>query len=498
MKALQVTPECYPLIKTGGLADVTGALPQALDRLGCESLVLLPLYPQVRQAVTLGDTLRDYSDLFGGPARLLTGEDGGTPYLLLDAPHLYDRPGNPYLNEGGRDWPDNHLRFAALSWAARDIGLGEAGDWVPDVVHAHDWQAGLAPVYLAHARPDRPRTVLTIHNLAFQGLFPAETLPALRLPPESFTPGGVEFWGKLGFLKGGLVHADAITTVSPTYADEIRTPALGMGLDGVLRARSRELVGILNGIDTQVWDPASDVHLHAAYSPDCLPAKAGNKPAVQARFGLAADGNAPLFCVVSRLTPQKGIDLLLEVLPRLVADGGQLAVLGTGDHALEAGISAAAEAHRGRVGALIGYDEPLSHLLQAGADAILIPSRFEPCGLTQLIGLRYGTIPVAARTGGLADTIVDANPPAIRANAATGILFAPDDAEALAAGISRAMRLYRDPRAWQAMQRQAMKEDVGWSASARAYLELYGALLTRAVADGGRAAPIDAAQERRA
>ena len=478
MRVLFVTPECYPLIKTGGLADVTGALPLALRAQGGEVRVLLPAYPGVVAALREVEEVAALADLFGGPARLLQGETGdGLEVLALEAAHLYDRPGNPYLGPDGRDWPDNHRRFGALAWVASRIGLGALGGWVPELVHGHDWQAGLAPAYLSFADGPRPATVMTIHNLAFPGLFGASHLAELRLPAASFRVEGLEYYGRISFLKAGLHYADRLTTVSPTYAREIRTPDQGMGFDGLLRRRAADLCGIVNGIDAAVWDPARDPWIAAPYDVGRLDAKAANKQALQRRLGLELRPDALLVCVVSRLTAQKGLDLLLEVLPGLLAAGGQLAMLASGEALLEAGFRAAAARHAGDVGVVFGYDEPLSHLLQAGADAIVIPSRFEPCGLTQLYGLRYGTLPIVARVGGLADTVIDANEAALADGVATGFQFAPVSAEALGFALERAFALYREPARWQAVQRRAMTRTVDWSLPAAAYLKLYRELL---------------------
>ncbi len=484
MRVLFVASECYPLIKTGGLADVVGALPAALSELGCKVRVLLPAYPEVRAALKGAKSVARLDGFFGGTGRLLKGAIGsGSTILALDAPHLFDRPGNPYLDKSGRDWPDNHLRFAALSWAASEVALGRCAKWRPDLVHAHDWQAGLVPAYLNLSGQERPPVVFTVHNLAFQGTFPPEVLKTLRLPPKSFAVEGLEFHGQVGFMKAALHYADHITTVSPRYAWEIQTPEQGMGLDGVLRARADSVTGIVNGIDETIWDPAADPAIDAPYSARALKGKAVNKAALQARFALEARADAPLFCVVSRLTEQKGLDLLLEVLPDLLAGGGQLALLGTGQPRLEAGFKEAARLHAGQVGVVIDYDETLSHRMQAGADAIVIPSRFEPCGLTQLYGLRYGTLPIVARVGGLADTVIDANEAALRAGVATGFQFAPVTAGALGHALRRAFEVFADPRAWKTMQRRAMASEVGWSGPARAYHALYGRLT--AAADAG-------------
>ncbi len=474
MRVLFVASECYPLVKTGGLADVVGALPAALAAHGHEVRVLLPAYPAVRKALPDAEAVASLSDLFGGDGRLLLGQAGEKLQVMaVEAPHLFDRPGNPYVTATGKDWPDNHLRFAALSWPAGEIALGRAGDWRPDLVHAHDWQAGLTPAYLSLSGRARPPVVFTIHNLAFQGVFAPTLLHALRLPPKSFAVDGVEFHGRISFMKAGLYYADRITTVSPTYAWEIQTPELGMGLDGLLRLRARSLSGIVNGIDDAAWDPATDQALDAPYTARHPAGKAANKVALQSEFALERRATAPLFCVISRLTSQKGLDLLLEIVPDIVANGGQLALLGSGDAGLETGFRKAAEAHVGRIGVVIGYDEPLSHRMQAGSDAIIVPSRFEPCGLTQLYGLRYGTLPVVARVGGLADTVIDANEAALRAGVATGFQFSPVTTDALRHTVRRAIALFADRRRWRTMQRRAMASEVGWAGPSAQYAGIY-------------------------
>lgn len=484
MKVLFVTPECYPLVKTGGLADVTGALPLALAPFGVEARVLLPGYPTVREQLLDVRKVAALPRLFGAAKALLAGHTAaGLQVWMLDAPHLYARKGGgPYLDGDGHDWPDNHLRFGALSWVGAQIAMGRLGGWQPDVVHLHDWQAALTAGYL-HFDPApgaRPATLLTIHNLAFQGLFGAGMLPALGLPAGALDVDGMEYWGNLSFLKAGVRWADHLSTVSPTYAREIRTVEHGMGFDGLLRARPDGLTGIVNGIDDEVWNPATDPALVAQYSVRRLHAKATNKAALQAELQLEARPGAPLFCVVSRLSTQKGLDLLLAALPRLLARGAQLAVLGTGERALEDGLRRAAHDHPGDVAVTIGYDEPLSHRMQGGADAILVPSRFEPCGLTQLYGLRYGTLPVVARVGGLADTVIDANEAALRDGVATGFQFSPVVADALAVAVERACDLFADPLAWQRVVKRAMTRDVGWSVAAGAYRDLYDRLPTPA------------------
>ena len=478
LRVLAVASELFPLIKTGGLADVTGALPLALRPFGVDVRTLLPAYPRVKDALPDAEPVAEIDGLFGGPARLLAATaPTGASLLLLEAGHLYDRPGGPYQAPDGRDWPDNAFRFAALAWVAREVALGRAGGWQPDLVHAHDWQTGLAPAYLALAGGTRPRTVMTIHNLAFQGQVDPALREALRLPPEAWSVDGVEYYGAVGFLKAGLYYADRITTVSPTYAREIRTPVQGMGLDGLLRHRARDLVGILNGIDEGVWDPARDPLLPTTYDSQDLTGRTAAKAELMRRLGLEEATQGFLLGVVSRLSWQKGLDLLLATLPDFLERGGRLALLGAGDPDLEAGFRSAAAAHPGRVGCFFGYDEALAHLVQAGSDAVLVPSRFEPCGLTQLCALRYGALPIVARVGGLADTVVDANATALADGVATGFCFAPVTAEALMDALDRALALFADRPVWQAMQRRAMTREVGWEGPARAYARLYESLV---------------------
>ncbi len=477
LTVLGVASEMYPLLKTGGLADVVGALPAALAPLGVTVRTLLPGHPSVNGAIQDVRELCAWPAWFGGPARLLAARHGALELLVLDAPHLYLRHGNPYLDSTGRDWADNPVRYAALAHAAARIGWGEVPEFVPDVLHSHDWQAALAPAYLHYLGQGRrrPATVLTLHNLAFQGQFKAEVWSRLGLPAEAFAMQGLEYHGDIGYLKAGIHFADAITTVSPTYAREIRTLSGGMGLDPMLRWRENAVSGIVNGIDTEVWNPGTDVHLAQTYGADDLAARSINKREVESRFGLPAD-DTPLICMISRLTAQKGIDLVAAGLDAIVAGGARLVVLGTGDAALEGALRAGAKRHPERVAVRIGYDEGLSHLLQGGCDAILVPSRFEPCGLTQLYGLRYGCVPVVARVGGLADTVIDANDAAVKAGVATGIQFADITAEGLLEAVRKTVHLYRDSEAWRRIQRAGMHADVGWQTSAAEYAALYRGL----------------------
>ncbi|WP_425040338.1 glycogen synthase GlgA [Primorskyibacter sp. S187A] len=471
-QVLSVASECVPLVKTGGLADVAGALPGALARHGVRMRTLLPGYPAVMAALADAEAVLEIEACFGGPARVLAAEVDGLDLLVLDAPHLFDRPAGIYLGHDGRDWHDNPQRFAALCRVAADIAGGALAGWRPDVVHCHDWQAGLAPYYIAR-NPDAAgvKTVLTIHNIAFQGLANAALCGSLGIDIADFTPDGVEYFGQISTLKAGLQFAHKLTTVSPTYAAELMTPEFGMGLDGVLRARSADLVGILNGIDEDVWSPEGDGEITPFKTPR---GKGANKDALRTEFGLGeADG--PLCIVVSRLTEQKGLDLLLGALPALLERGGQLALLGSGAPELEEAFRRAAD--HPNVGVRVGYDEALSHRMMAGGDAILVPSRFEPCGLTQLYGLRYGTLPVVALTGGLADTVIPATPATMARNVATGLQFHPVTQGALAHALSRLCDLHADPKTWGKMQRNAMAHPVGWDVSAKDYAALYAGLL---------------------
>jgi starch synthase len=475
IEVLAATSEIFPLVKTGGLADVAGALPGALAAEGIVVRTLVPGYPAVMRALETASPVHGWDALMGGPARLLAGKASGLNLLALDAPHLYDRPGGLYADAG--DWPDNARRFAALGRAAADVGLGAVAGYAPDIVHAHDWQAGLACAYLAYSGGPRPATVMTVHNLAFQGQFDRRLMTALGLPAWAFSVDGVEYYGDIGFLKAGLRLADRITTVSPTYAAEICTPEGGMGLDGLLRGRADRLAGILNGIDTRVWDPSHDGLIAARFAAGDFPGRRANKAALQSLMGLAPDPGAMVFAVISRLSWQKGLDLLLEALPTLLAGGAQLALLGSGDAALEAGFAWAAAAHPGRIACRFAYDEALAHQIQAGADALLVPSRFEPCGLTQLCALRYGAVPVVARVGGLNDTVIDASPMAVAAGAATGIQFAPVSGPMLEDAIRRALALYAAPTTWRAIQANGLATDVSWAGPARRYGDLYHGLL---------------------
>ncbi|NMP28417.1 glycogen synthase GlgA [Rahnella sp. SAP-1] len=473
MQVLHVCSELFPLLKTGGLADVAGALPAAQIAEGADVRVLIPAFPDVKKGI--GDTqLIGSLDTFAGHVDLLYGVFQGVGIYLIDTPGLYDRPGSPYHDQSSHAYPDNHLRFALLSWMGCEMACGFDPAWKPDVVHSHDWHAGLTSAYIvARGRP--AQTVFTVHNLAFQGLFFAHHLEQLQLPPAFFQMHGLEFFGQISFLKAGLFYSDHITTVSPTYAKEITQPAFGYGMESLLLERQKEgrLTGILNGVDDAIWEPKNDALLSARYSADDLRAKTINKAYLQRAMGLDVDDSRLVFAVVSRLTSQKGLDLVLEALPELLEQGGQLALLGAGDAVLQQAFLAAAADHPGQVGVQLGYHEAFSHRIIGGADVIMVPSRFEPCGLTQLYGLKYGTLPLVRRTGGLADTVVDCALENLADGTASGFVFEESTGKSLSNAIRRAFVLWSRPKHWRHVQHHAMEIDFGWKVAAQAYLDLY-------------------------
>ena len=540
IKILAVASECAPVVKTGGLADVVGALARVLGDLDVECRVLMPLYRSIADLSEGAEPICDAETKFGGPVQVLARREAGIDraiplsgkgvtgacsaahfgehfpsecqagprgaavdpaagkpapvagtrsrqkngpagidFLLVDAPHLYDRPGQIYLNERGTDWPDNHLRFGLLCWLGAKIGREGAAGWRPHLIHAHDWQAGLAPVYSRQSGDLSTPSVITIHNISFQGNFPAAAIGSLGLDPAGFTQEGFEFFDQVSFLKGGLMYADRITTVSPTYARELLTEEFGMGLDGVLNSRKEYLTGILNGIDTKVWNPADDPALAQTYSSRTIAKKSINRQAVLDHFSLQDHAASPLLAVVSRLSEQKGLDIALQALPGILDKGARFVLLGTGSPALESGFAELSVRYPDRVGVDFRFNEDLAHLIQAGADALLVPSRYEPCGLTQLCAMRYGTMPIVARTGGLADTVIDANEAALAAGCATGIQFAPINVEGLRGALDRALELYADRKAWQKVLRNAMRNPVGWDTSATRLAELYREMVER-------------------
>jgi len=483
VKVLFATPEFAPWVKTGGLGDMAASLAPALRSLGIDLRVLLPCYPALQKAFPDAPLVAQLAGLGGelpdAALRAAVSADG-VPLLLLDHPDFYRRPGGPYLAPNGRDWIDNHLRFGLLSRVAAWLGSPACTlDWRCDIVHSNDWQTALAPAYLHYLAPEGARSVLTLHNLAFQGLFEQATLPQLGLPDAAWQIDGVEFYDRLSFLKGGLQFADRITTVSPTYAQEIQTKAHGMGLDGLLRKRHDVLSGILNGIDTAAWNPAEDRFLVERYDLRRLESKAANKAALQKEMGLDIRADLPLFGVVSRLTEQKGLDLLAQLADRLVDLPAQLVALGSGDADMELDFAEIARCHPGHIACVIGFDEALAHRIEAGADIFVMPSRFEPCGLNQMYSLRYGTPPVVRATGGLADTVIDCNQTTLGEDRANGFVFNRATTEDLGDALRRAAETWRKPELWQRLQRQGMTAEFGWQESANRYAAIYRALVAR-------------------
>ncbi len=477
MRVLHVAAEVFPLVKTGGLADVLGALPQALIGQGADVRLLLPGLPAIADAVLDLRTVGEIGACFGAARvslRLGRMPDSGVPVYVVDAPLLYRRAGGPYQSQDGEEWADNAERFALLGWVGAHLASGELDPaWRPEVLHAHDWHAAMACAYLEAHPPRCAASVFTVHNLAYQGLFPEGDFPLLGLASRFMASTGLEYHQQLSFMKAGLKFADRVTTVSPTYAREIATAEFGFGLDGVIRGRGTDVSGVLNGVDGAVWNPATDTAIPARYGAGKLAGKARCKFALQTELNLAPRADAPLFGVVSRLTSQKGLDLVLAALPGLLERGGQLTLQGAGDPALEAAFVAAAKANPGAVSVRIGYDEAFAHRLVAGSDAILVPSRFEPCGLTQLYGLRYGTLPVVRRVGGLADTVVDATDSALQADRATGFSFDAATPAALDAALQRTIAAYRQPARWKQLMVRAMAQDYSWTGAAQRYMALY-------------------------
>jgi starch synthase len=497
MRVLQVSAEIYPLVKTGGLADMTGALPGALLRAGVTLRLLLPGYPPVLQALSDVQRLGQQRAPWGQHYDVCRGTWRGLVVYAIDAPALYDHPGNPYVDEAGVPYADNHRRFALLGLVGAALAFGLDPDWRAQIVHAHDWHAGLAPAYLHWLHPQwaagdegaRPASVFTVHNLAYQGLFPAGAFVDLGLPTRAFAIDGLEFHHQVSFMKAGLQYADRITTVSPGYAREIQQPEFGCGLDGLLRWRGNVLSGILNGVDTVVWNPSTDATIAHPFDAEHPERKADNKAALQRELGLSVRGDALLCGVVTRMTEQKGLHLVLQALPRLLLHGGQLAVLGSGDPGLEAAFRDAARAQPQAVAVHVGYDEPMSHRVFAGTDVTLVPSRFEPCGLTQLYGLAYGSLPLVHRVGGLADTVVDVALENLADGSATGFVFDRFDVDGFDAALRRAFALYAQPAQWRRVQRQAMSQVFDWDGAAARYVEIYCGLIDEPAAARGDAAP---------
>lgn len=477
MRVLYVTSEVYPFAKTGGLADVSAALPAALQELDIDVRLLVPGYKQaIEQAADVQDILWLGDPLGCGEVRLLETHlpQADVPVWLVDCPALYGRSGGLYQTETGEEWPDNALRFALLNHVAAALAHEPKRAWVPDLIHANDWHAGIVPLLLASDGRPHPATLFTIHNLAYQGLFDAQEMERLRLPESAYS--AMEFYGRMSFLKAGIQSADAITTVSPTYASEILTPEYGCGLDGLLRERASALTGILNGADYRVWDPSTDPYLACNYSARSVAAKSDCKRAIQMELGLELDADMPLMAFMSRLVHQKMPDVVLDVLPDLLEEGMQFVLVAEGENGYQTRFRELAARYPGRVAVRIGYREDLGHRLLSGADLLLHPSRFEPCGLVPIYAMRYGTIPLVRKSGGMADSVTDASPEAIRQGSATGLAFQDPSMTDLAACMRRALSLYRQPILWRRIQAAAMRQDFSWKRSAEAYANLYRSL----------------------
>jgi starch synthase len=487
MRILQVSAEIYPLLKTGGLADIAGALPAALQAVGCDLRVLLPGFPAICNGLTDTVEVGQFDAPWGDRLRVdmgvvtaLSGVDRPVYAYVLMAPALFERPGGPYEGTDRRPFGDNHRRFAALGWAAAHLAHGLDSFWRAQLVHSHDWHAGLTPACLAFwggGQTAPVPSVYTVHNLAYQGVFDAHLFSDLGLPPQALGVQGMEYYGRMSFMKAGLFYADRITTVSPTYAREIQTPTQGCGLDGLLRARSADLSGILNAVDASVWNPANDPLLAHHYDARHMAGKARNKADLQTAIGLPVSPDAPVFAMVSRITEQKGLPLVLGALDEIVSRGGQLVILGNGDLALEQSILEQVKAHPQQIAARIGYDEAFAHLVFAGSDITLVPSLFEPCGLTQMYGLRYGSLPLVRRVGGLADTVIDSDLETLADATATGFVFDNFEVEDYRRALRRAFALYRRKSDWASVRKTGMRLALDWRDAAQKYADLYQSLI---------------------
>ena len=479
MRVLFATSEAYPLIKTGGLADVSGALPKAISQLAAfkgDIKIVMPAYSAVLAKLNNIQAIANI-DVLGQACTIITGHmpDSGLDVIAIQNAFLYERAGGPYSDENGIDWIDNALRFGVLSRVASLLCTAQSPmpDWLPELIQCNDWQTGLTPAYMKLLDNSSVKSIFSIHNLAFQGCFDAVWLAKLELPAAHFQINGFEYYNQISFLKAGLFYADQLSTVSPTYAQEIQTRQFGFGLDGLLQTRAADLTGIVNGIDTHEWNPATDVHLPKNYSNSRITNKHAVKHALQQQLGLQMDASAPLLGVVSRLTHQKGLDLLLEIMPALVKKGCQFAILGSGDKALEAHFNELADSFPKQVSMNTGYHEHLSHNIMAGCDMFIMPSRFEPCGLNQLYGLAYGTPPIVSLTGGLADSVCDTNELSLKKNRATGFVVKNVNSTSLLVTIQRAIKIWEDKTTWRKIQKNGMQRDISWDSSASAYLNLY-------------------------
>lgn len=483
MKVLFVSSEVFPLIKTGGLADVSGSLPNALQGLGVDIRILVPGYPAVLENIGNLKTVAALDHLpHIGDATLMQGviKDTQVKVWVIKAPSLYERDGGPYADKTGLEWRDNPIRFGVLSKVAAILSSEKTPvkNWLPDIVHCNDWQTGLAPAYMSLTEHSTAKSIISLHNMAFQGCYSANWVESLGLPSSGFSIEGFEYHGQLSFLKAAIFYADAISTVSPRYAKEIQTPAFGFGLEGLLSKRGDEIKGILNGIETEEWNPATDKYLSHTYNSENLQGKLQVKLALQRDSGLDIDANAPLLGVVSRLTHQKGLDMLVPHLQFLINQGCQFVLLGGGELAMEKAFKEIASRNPGRASVTIGYNEPLSHQIMAGSDIFVMPSRFEPCGLNQLYGLAYGTPPIVNATGGLADSVIDSNPAHLKDKTANGFVMVEASAEGLIACILRAVKMFNhDKKTWLQIQTSGMQQNLSWDKSAQEYLALYKTLV---------------------
>ena len=475
---LYISSEAFPLIKTGGLGDVAGSLPAALLKKSQDVRLLLPAYAGVLSKINNPKVLAETS-YYNQPVTIIetTLPDSHVTTLLIECPGLFDRPGGPYTDIQGNGWHDNALRFAVFCHAAVDISMNQLGlNWKPDIVHCNDWQSGLVPALLS-LQKSRPATIFTIHNLAYQGIFDQQTFYDLHLPGELWHMDGVEFYNQLSFIKAGIAYADKISTVSHTYAAEICMPENGYGLDGLLTHRSKDLVGIINGIDEKYWNPGTDSYIDSNYNCRTLEKKSINKTALQVAFDLPIDSTIPMLGMVSRLVEQKGLNIILQSLPSIIDQNLQIVILGTGDLHYEMQLSELAQQYPMNMVVKIGYNESLAHKIEAASDLYLMPSSFEPCGLNQLYSLRYGTLPIVSKVGGLADTVVNTNNENIKQGIATGFVLSDYSATALTQTINKAIEYYANKKIWRQLQLNAMNYNHSWDNSAEHYIQLYKSVL---------------------
>lgn len=480
MKILHVCSEVFPLLKTGGLADVAGALPAVLNKLGTDNRLLVPGFPAFMDGIKDKQLVKELHNKFGASVvRLYFGRLDSVDVYIIDAPELYNRQGNPYLDSNNQSYADNYLRFALLGWVAAQIANGLDEHWLPNVVHGHDWHAGLMPAYIRaieeYSGKKLARTILTVHNLAYQGVFPAHVFYELELPWHFFNMNGMEFYGQVSFLKAGLYFADKITTVSPSYALEIQTEEQGCGLSGLLHSRRHDLYGVLNGVDPQVWSPEQDKNIAENFSIKSMSGKATCRQALQSHVGITQQAEQPIFTIVSRLTEQKGLHLVVDGIYDIINRGGQVVILGSGEHEIEAAFAHVASKHPESVAIQFGYDELHAHRLIAGSDVIMVPSRFEPCGLTQLYGMAYGTLPLVHAVGGLKDTVSDTSLENLVDDIATGFVFEQFDVSGFKTAVRRAFALFSRKSDWKKVQKHAMQQNFSWDAAANKYLEIYQA-----------------------